>query len=190
MVINLCSVPLYPKILGIKQRYSAFVEARLKPQYLSEFHVCYSNNADLELGLRVECSQKEVTPVTFRPASPFFCITTAASQSTAVWFQGCWGVTAPPGLEPPCDALNVLQGWGETGTCTQPLSDCPAWTQSCQGTFDPLQTESAIDSLHLAAWLVLHFLSWTRVVQMSMTDFCITTLHFFVFLAVCSSSLV
>lgn len=72
-------MPLYPKILGIKQRYSEI----LKPQYLSELHVCYSNNDDLDLGSRVKCSQKEATSATFRPASPFFCISTAASQSTA-----------------------------------------------------------------------------------------------------------
>lgn len=64
----------------------------------------------IQLGSRVKCSQKEVISVTFRPASPSFCITTAASQSTAAWFQGCWGVTAPPWLEPPCDALAVLAG--------------------------------------------------------------------------------
>lgn len=52
MVINLCFVPLHPKILGMKQRYSAFTEARFKPQYLSELRVCYSNNDDPEFGSR------------------------------------------------------------------------------------------------------------------------------------------
>lgn len=72
MVINLCPIPLCPKVLGIKQRYSAFTEARFKPQNFSELHVCCSNNDNLKLGPRVKCSQKEVTSVTFTPASPFF----------------------------------------------------------------------------------------------------------------------
>lgn len=50
-------------------------------------------------------------------------------------------------------------------------------TQSWEWTFDPPKTQSAIDSFWLRAWLLL-FLSRTRVVQMSMTDFCISNLHF------------